>query len=49
MTVDAATVPNLLLADGFEMVLHGHMHTPFCAIERREAMLPHFVPGPLIV
>jgi 3',5'-cyclic AMP phosphodiesterase CpdA len=42
MTVDAATVLNLLLADGFDMVLHGHMHTPFCAIERREAMLPNF-------
>lgn len=41
MMSDAPTVLNFLLADGFGLILHGHMHTAFCAIERRAA-LSHF-------
>jgi calcineurin-like phosphoesterase family protein len=42
MVVDAAGVLNFLLADGFDLVLHGHMHNAFCAVERREALPKHF-------
>jgi 3',5'-cyclic AMP phosphodiesterase CpdA len=35
LTVDAKMVLDLLLAENFAMVLHGHQHVPFCAIERR--------------
>jgi hypothetical protein len=35
LTVDAKAVVDLLLADNFAIVLHGHQHSPFCAVERR--------------
>lgn len=35
LTVDASSVLEQLMADNFALVLHGHQHLPFCAIERR--------------
>ncbi len=35
MTVDAKAVLDLLLADNFALVLHGHQHVPLWAVERR--------------
>jgi predicted phosphohydrolase len=35
LTLDAASVVRLLLADNFALALHGHLHIPFGAVERR--------------
>lgn len=35
LVTDANTVLDLLLADNFALVLHGHLHVPFYGIERR--------------
>jgi 3',5'-cyclic AMP phosphodiesterase CpdA len=35
LTIDASNVLEQLMADNFALVLHGHQHLPFCAIERR--------------
>jgi len=38
LTLDASGILELLLADNFALVLHGHLHVPFCAVERRLAV-----------
>jgi len=43
LTIDADSVLDLLLADNFALVLHGHLHVPFCGVERR---LPVTVDNP---
>lgn len=35
ITIDAKRVLDLLLSDNFSLILHGHQHLPFCAVERR--------------
>jgi len=40
LTLDAAEVISTLLAYNCTLVLHGHMHVPFCAVERRPAAAP---------
>jgi len=47
LTMDASSVLNLLLADNFALVLHGHLHLPFCGVERRitVADTDYTVPG----
>jgi hypothetical protein len=35
LTIDADSVMDLLLADNFALLLHGHLHIPFCGVERR--------------
>lgn len=47
LTVDARTVLDQLLLNDFSLVLHGHQHMPFCAVERRLAISR--VPNPLLL
>src|SRR5207253_9827168 len=35
LTLDASEVLEYLLRDNFALVLHGHQHVPFCAVESR--------------
>ena len=43
MTIDAAEVISTLLAYNCIVVLHGHMHVPFCGVERRPLIPPRSV------
>ncbi len=40
LSIDAPGVLNLLLADNLALAMHGHMHAPFCGLERRLTVPP---------
>jgi predicted MPP superfamily phosphohydrolase len=47
LTIDAADVVSTLLVYDVSALLHGHMHVPFCAVERRPATAyNHLKPSP---